>query len=245
MSAHDLWSGGDEDEFRVEDVRCGPPDLKEYGIYHLPEVTRRGLKLFLVCGTSTKGQVRRGNLEDEMMQSYLALRQYGVTLVGVHCRVRLGTEPCWLSPVARRAREVGAQVIVAESLDRLVRPSLFDPQEFPFAPYECHDLGRLRDELFGVPEDIVLATLMPPDTPGDRVRDAQSHRGGPAWWDIAGRPGADPACQRRWHKGDARDLVIDLAKAERGVREIVRMTTEWGGTKADLPRATGTAPAPA
>jgi hypothetical protein len=130
---------------------------------------------------------------------------------------------------------VGARVIVAESIDRLVRPAAFHPQRNPFAPHERGDLAPLRCPLFGVPEDILLATLMPPDATAKEIRAAQSARGGSAWWALAGEPGGDPACGRHWDKEDARDLAIELAKAGRGVREIVRMTAEWGGVKPKLP----------
>jgi len=83
-----------------------------------------------------------------------------------------GREIEWLASAIREAKRIGG-ILVAESMDRIMRPALFDIHWRPHERLTTEELIRLQLMLEGVP----TFTLIHPNTPFPQVRSIQTKRG--------------------------------------------------------------------
>jgi hypothetical protein len=162
-------------------------------IQHLPELLRftPGLKVFLWCRESTRGQ--KANLPDQEAWCIRELQKLGASVVGQLARVESASEDerYWLRKAASRAKRLGA-VLVAASTDRFIRNGHYHPSGDKDALPTIGEYEALVSATQGVP----LATILPPDMPWEDVRGLQAKRGQKA----KGRKGGRPRSKKPGHK---------------------------------------------
>jgi hypothetical protein len=167
---------------RVSARRWLTPGRASEHILSFP-VIKPGDRIVMPCRESTKAQERRGNLDDQESYLRLQIEGRGAKVVGVIKYVGTGADPYWLARAVALARKHKANFIVAESTDRFIRHPCWNKHNQDLQPRPCdfEDLMRWAD---GVP----LVTFLHPDTPFEKVKSHQSHRGQSAKGRRGGRP---------------------------------------------------------
>jgi hypothetical protein len=149
-----------------------------------------------------------------------ALKAIGVKVIGVIDRLGHGVVPIWLNRSAARAEKLGAK-IVAESTDRLIRPSDYSKYNQE-AQARTDDLEELRFYTLGVP----LVTFVHPDASPSEVRAHQSSRSGKK----GGRRPKPPAGYKKRRRKQMRPIARRMTRRGYSLNDIAAET--------GLPRST-------
>ena len=152
-------------------------------IHHAAEVIQPGDKVLLRCRVSGWVQARNQNLADQETNLRQAATKLGVIVVGVDRHVGSGWDVRSLGKTAIMARQRGATIILAESVDRFVRNPLYAKKRQNLQARAC-DLQELKDWTDG----LVLATIVHPDASPFEVRSFQRRRGQQMKGNSGGRP---------------------------------------------------------
>ena len=203
------------------DRRLEPGDASHY-IKWAPDVIAKGTKVVIAARVSTGQQNRRQNLADQVGHLSRWVADSGALVVGDPVEhVGSGADPSWLPGAALLARQHGA-VILAESVDRLIRNPDFNPKTCPDAQPREADLEELRVWTDGV----ILATLIHPNATPAEIRSFQRRRGQEAKGHRGGRPR-----KRRWK--ERRLARIDLARRMRDDGWSCRQIADWLNARDD------------
>lgn len=123
-----------------------------------------------------------------------------------------GFDPLWLLPAVRRAKELGAKFLVADSTDRFVRHPAFKSTD------KCKDLQARKfelEDLLVVADGLQLVTFLDPEAPPREVERHRSLRGQLEKGNVGGRP------QRKKHRRQKlRPRAITMREHEMSYREI-------------------------
>jgi hypothetical protein len=178
-----------------------------------------GSRVVLVVRVSSREQELGCNLADEVANLRREAERRGLIVIGIHAYVGSGWNPD-LYPALTLAWEHGA-VILAESVDRLMRPRDFHSQKNPTAVLSLGDLRTLHHLAAG----IQLYTLVHPDASPGAVRSYQTKRGQAAKGSRGGRPvkGRD-AFRLNW-QGEA----LRLHDAGWSLRAVAAEISRLGG----------------
>jgi hypothetical protein len=154
-------------------------------------VIGEGSKVIIVARVSTVQQ--QSNLADQVGNLSRWVAEQGALVVGDPFEhAGSGSDPFWLRWPASSARQHQA-VILAESVDRLIRHPGFNPKTCPDAQPRESDLEELR----ACTEGVILATLLPPEATPEEIRSFQRRRGQAAKDNFGGRPRKRKWKQRR------------------------------------------------
>jgi len=159
---------------------------------------QRGDQAILLARVSTQAQVDAGSLDDQVKHLRAEVESRGGVIIDdkkdVIRAVGSGKQLVWLREAVRLAKKRDA-VIVAESIDRLFRPSDYYPADVtvhpspcrvlgPDAVYSQHDIEQVSKIINGV---TILTILDPALSPGE-VRGQQTIRGQTVKGNRGGRP---------------------------------------------------------
>lgn len=161
------------------------------------------------------GREHRRNLIDQRQNLRDVIRSTPARIVGNHEIATSGQDPNWLYEVVDKARDVGANVILAESTDRLI----------PYWHFHSNDRPNLQAtdqplrEVAKIAGDITLMCHFHPDATPKEVRRYQRKRGQKCKCKKGGRK--SPGYKKR-RRCKLKIRVIQLLKQVEGNREIGR-----------------------
>jgi DNA invertase Pin-like site-specific DNA recombinase len=118
-----------------------------------------------------------------------------------------------------KCREHGA-ILLAESVDRFLRPVAYNPKTDPDEWPTVEDFASLG-ELAG---EVPLATMLHPDTDWKAVRGHQIWRGQQAKGKRGGRPASNPPGYKKEWRLKFKPLVLELKDAGDSLSEIESKT---------------------
>jgi DNA invertase Pin-like site-specific DNA recombinase len=173
---------------------------------------RAGHKVFRVARVSEDR--RRSHLKDQLKQLRRQVRAVRAEVVGSMTHVGSGTDSSWLRKAAAKAKRLGADYLLAETVDRCKRSEAFGRWDRAAQPMP-HELAELHADLSGM----ALMTYIHPDAPLSECESYQKKRMG-----KCGRPKTRAKrYESRWNQ-----CLPDVAKARRlhrkgvSIREIAR-----------------------
>lgn len=203
------------DKIRRWDLRPGLPG--DY-ILHIDDLPSRQ-RVIIAARVSSYTQDHAGNLDIQLRFLRQEVAHRRAIVVHEIGEVGSGFDPNWLHYPALLARDLGA-VIVAETVDRLMRPSAYHSVMNPCARLSCMDLDMLQRAAPGVQ----LYTVVHPDaTPGEN-RAAQTRRGQGAK-SKGGRPiNSRSRFRERWLP-----VAVELRSEGMSLRAIAHEITRRSG----------------
>ena len=183
-----------------------------------------GERVILHCRVSTDDQRPHLAGQERLLRQLVADRG-GRVLLAVH-RVGPGSDLALLRPALAIARLCNTNIL-AETLDRLIRPTTFHPYLAPHAPLTRDDLRRLAQ----VAKGVRLMTIVHPDASPSSAHGFQTKRGQLASGNPGGRPRRhdnEPGHRRRRRDRLLED-VLRLRQAGLSSRDIAeRIRHETG-----------------
>ncbi|MCC6127293.1 MAG: recombinase family protein [Pirellulales bacterium] len=166
-------------------------------IRHFVEIAYSGIKVILYPRVSGRTQNRRGNLKAQEFWSRNSLKSYKVEIIDAFCETASGwaNDRTRLIAAAELAKREEA-VLVAVSTDRFIRSKAFTTDTNPDVLPTVEEYEALIEDTQGV----LLATLLPPDTPWRKVHPIQIKMG----QKFKGRKGGRPLKKPPGHKKQKR-----------------------------------------
>lgn len=131
-------------------------------------------RVVIYARESSRWQDADGNLRCQIALLRRLLKKLGFSVIKVFKEAASGQryERSLLDRAAAYAQRHNA-TLVAEAVNRFVRPQYFDTQRFPNCPLHDDEMERIVEIAGSVP----LATYLHPDTPEREVRGYQTRRG--------------------------------------------------------------------
>jgi hypothetical protein len=189
-------------------------------IHHIDDLPP-GQPVVIVARVSTCTQNHAGNLSIQLCALREAVARRGGVVVYDYQEVVSGFDPNWLSQPALIAQDRSA-VIVAETVDRLMRPSTYYSVTKPYARLAVMDLEMLERAAFWVP----LYTVVHPDsTPGEN-RAAQTKRG-----QAAKAKGGRPIVGRTKFRERWLPVAVEMHSSGMSLRTIAAEITRMAGRR--------------
>jgi hypothetical protein len=215
---------------RYEPPADSPPGKPSDFIAHLRPLAREkpGLKIYLYNRESAVTQEYGGNLDDQEAANRRRARRLGCKVVGSDRGVESGWkldghgERCHLGWAVDRAREAGADVLVAESMSRFIRSVYFTNKRQDARPTVL-EFEKLRELTEGFP----LATFLHPDADWKRERGYQAKRG----QREKGNPGGRPVERRDRYREKMLPLARTLREHGWSYDRVAREVTRQGGLR--------------
>ncbi len=127
-------------------------------------------KTLLFARVSHRNQKRKRNLQDQTVDLQKIAMEKSLIVVGEFKIVESGFDSYYLIRAAEKARELGAEVILAESVDRIQRHPSYHSVDFPEARAREIDLKQMAKNTQGMK----LYTVIDPNGLG---RQHQTRRG--------------------------------------------------------------------
>lgn len=203
--------------WRIQEGQFWPGKASDY-IRPIDEL-RPGQPVVLVCRESGWKQHRNGNLLDQLIRVRNEVESRGGVVVYEHSYIGSGWDPDIGSAVIE-ADKHGA-VLVAETVDRLMRPTDYHSVHNPNAVLRDRDLRMLRHLTWGLP----LMTIEHPDAAPGQNRSRQTRRGQEAKGNRGGRPvKGRKAFRRKWEP-----LARELREVGWGLRRIAKEISRRAG----------------
>lgn len=145
-------------------------------IRHIDELSP-GTHLIIVTCVSSRDRARDrvNNHRDQRLNLTAEARERGLRPVGVLPYTGSRFDPTWVATAVAKARKRGADVILFESTDRIVRHRQFRTDHPKFVNLQATE-EQLR-ELAQHAEGVTLVTDSPPDATPAQVRSYQRKRG--------------------------------------------------------------------
>ena len=150
--------------------------------YIRPFRIRPGDRVLLVLRVSKVEN--REHLEDQETNLRRRVKSKGGTMVGIRRYVGSGFDPCWVGRAVKKARYLGATILLAETTDRLIRHREYHSVKNPDAQATEEQL----QELAGYAGGMILMTHLHPEASPREVRGYQSKRGQREKGRKGGRP---------------------------------------------------------
>ena len=203
---------------RIVSVQNARPKVAKASSYIDEAKIRAGVRVVLVLRVSTGSQDAHNNLENQEENLWRIVEERGGRVVGTFSRCGSGTNPEWLGEAAAHARNCTA-VMLAESVDRFIRPVEYHSVNCPNAQATEADLKRLRL----VCGEVRLMTVVNPDAPLAAVRAYQTRRGQSQKGRKGGRPRARKAGYKKQEGRRRMSDVLELLWVGNSRRTIAEL----------------------
>lgn len=174
-----------------------------------------GTPVILFARVSTSGQDRNGNLDDQLSRMRKKADRYGFRVIDVFREVAPGrkVKRPTIKRAIRFARKTGA-VVVFETLDRMLRHTMFNPKTNPNARVSHAKTERFLSIHYGVR----IAVMDDPHASLKKIKRLRTKRGQKAKGNTGGGDNRPGKMVRRRQKLLPR--VIKLRKKQSSFRQI-------------------------
>jgi hypothetical protein len=167
---------------RTVEAKCGRVRASAY-IHSFKELAERwpGMKVVLYARVSHRTQDHKGNLNRQVNYLLRKVKKRGAVVIGVHKEIvsgKIHDDSPKFRAACKKARKHGA-IVVARSVDRFLRNArYYDSKEnWDAQPWEFE-----FDMLMRMAGGAILATVLHPNTPPDKVKRFESK-----WGQAAGQ----------------------------------------------------------